>query len=376
MSGHVTYAVVGLGSAGSFALRSLARAGHSVVGIEAGGVANDRSAVGGDTRLYRRLYLEGPEYHDLLERALELWGDANRTSPDSFVQCGALSIVEAASEAADTLSRYGERFGIPYRRLDGDELRREYPQHLCGPSEIGFLDLSGGFVRTDVVVRQAVEDARTAGAEVVEEQVLSVESTEAGAQVVTAAGTWQVEKVVVAAGARSGMLLEAVRRHTEPRRLLMTWFQAQEPVAYAPRSFPVFTRETGDHHMYGAPALDGRHVKVSGIVSHQPLEFEAGGYDYGQGPKQEELRTCEAAVAASFAGLHPVPVRSAVYPDLYSADRGFILDWADRHTRIFAATGFSGKGFKMCCALGEHAAQVLSGEAARLPAFALSRFDR
>ena len=49
-------AVIGLGSIGSMALWQASRLSDSVTGFEAASPAHGRSAVGGDTRLFRMLY--------------------------------------------------------------------------------------------------------------------------------------------------------------------------------------------------------------------------------------------------------------------------------------------------------------------------------
>lgn len=366
-----TYAVIGLGSVGSFALRALARAGHTVLGFEAGGVASDRTAVGGDTRLFRRLYREGPDYHDLLERSLELWEAENRQTPDTFVKCGGLYAVGRGSDADLALGAYGAQFGIDYLRLEDRELRERYPQFRFGPDEVGYVDPSGGFVRTDVAVHNAVHEAATAGAEIVDAFVSEVKVGGSGVEVITDTGAWRAERAIVAAGARSIPLLPALASRAEPRRILMTWFQAEDPARFTPGAFPVFTQ---DDTLYGGPTLDGRHVKVAGMVPSRAMSFD--GYDYAESPSRAELASSATAVGELFTGLHSTPVRSGVYPDLFTTDGRFVLDWADPDWRVFAATGFSGAGFKMSCALGEHAAGVVTGDAATMPGFSLSRFQR
>ena len=59
-------AVIGLGSIGSMALWQASRLTDSVVGFEAQSPAHARSAVGGDTRLFRMLYRGTPSYYPIL----------------------------------------------------------------------------------------------------------------------------------------------------------------------------------------------------------------------------------------------------------------------------------------------------------------------
>lgn len=54
-------AVIGLGSIGSMALWQASHLSDSVTGFEAASPAHGRSAVGGDTRLFRMIYRGNPD---------------------------------------------------------------------------------------------------------------------------------------------------------------------------------------------------------------------------------------------------------------------------------------------------------------------------
>src|SRR5690625_6959119 len=71
-------AVIGLGTMGSMALWQLVKEGVDVTGFEQFGIGHDRSAVGGESRIFRTAYLEGPEYVPLLCRSYELWRDLEK----------------------------------------------------------------------------------------------------------------------------------------------------------------------------------------------------------------------------------------------------------------------------------------------------------
>ena len=86
-------AVIGLGSIGSMALWQASRLSDSVVGFEAQSPAHARSAVGGDTRLFRMLYRGTPGYYPILQRSRDLWAELEAESgQDILTRCGGLSI--------------------------------------------------------------------------------------------------------------------------------------------------------------------------------------------------------------------------------------------------------------------------------------------
>jgi sarcosine oxidase len=86
-------AIIGLGSIGSMALWQASRLSDSVVGFEAQSPAHARSAVGGDTRLFRMLYRGTPSYYPILQRSRSLWAELEAESgQDILTRCGGLSI--------------------------------------------------------------------------------------------------------------------------------------------------------------------------------------------------------------------------------------------------------------------------------------------
>src|ERR671921_1021045 len=86
-------AVIGLGSIGSMALWQASRLSDSVVGFEAQSPAHARSAVGGDTRLFRMLYRGIPDYYPILQRSRTLWAELEaETGQNILIRCGGLSI--------------------------------------------------------------------------------------------------------------------------------------------------------------------------------------------------------------------------------------------------------------------------------------------
>ena len=86
-------AVIGLGSIGSMALWQASRLSDSVVGFEAATPAHGRSAVGGDTRLFRMIYRGNPDFSPILQRSQRLWAELEaETGQDILTRCGGLSI--------------------------------------------------------------------------------------------------------------------------------------------------------------------------------------------------------------------------------------------------------------------------------------------
>jgi hypothetical protein len=143
-------AVIGLGSIGSMALWQASRLSDSVVGFEAATPAHGRSAVGGDTRLFRMIYLGRPEYYPIIERSRSLWAELEtETGQDILTTTGSLTIGTANSNLITSLIDTARTNGAEHYVLSREEIAKRYPQHNLRPDDCAVYDPRGGVLRTD-----------------------------------------------------------------------------------------------------------------------------------------------------------------------------------------------------------------------------------
>ncbi|GAA4510847.1 FAD-dependent oxidoreductase [Brevibacterium yomogidense] len=374
------YGVIGVGSTGSMALRKIASASSSVLGIEGGMIGHDNSAVGGDTRLFRRVYREGAQFESLLESSLKGWSDLQaRSGQRIFTETGMLSIFDDSSRDKDVLLGHAAAAGLRHEYLTPDDINSRFPQFRVGAHQAGIYDPQGGFIRTDVAVRAAVDLATEDGAEVKECSIVAaVESTRSGVVVTLSSGeTISFGKVVLTCGARTVPLVAPqLAQHLAPKRVVMTWFGMDAPDDYRIGNFPIFGYRNSDSEqgVYGAPSIDGISVKVSGFIPNGPLELPQ--FQFDQTVSMEERCWAGAGANKVLQGLSDGPTRATAYADLYSSDHLPIIDWVDDYQRICLCSGFSGKGFKMAVGVGEVVADALLDSVPLDPAFNSVRFCR
>jgi sarcosine oxidase len=349
-------AVVGLGSIGSMALWQASQRSGSVVGFEALSPAHPRSAVGGDTRLFRMTYRGEGNYYPILQLAQRLWKQLEEESGQTILtQCGGLSIGEIDGDYIPALLKSIKRTGAPHQMLDREEMQRRYPQHDLGLGECGVLDAEAGFLRTDRAVLAAVDAAVQNGATVkTESSVRGIRDVPGGVEVSSDTGTWTFDRVIVASGSWSRRLLPPpITDRLRPYRIFLTWFAARDPDQFVPEKFPIFIRITGRRSLYGAPSIDGASVKATLDGRGQPADDPD---NIDRALSAAEIAESQKTVAAFLPGLIPNIVRSDAYPDLYTADDTPLLGFAPGSDRVYMATGFSGAGFKMASAFGAIAA--------------------
>jgi sarcosine oxidase len=355
-------AVIGLGSIGSMALWQASRLSASVVGFEAHTPAHGRSAVGGDTRLFRMIYRGSPGFYPILERSRDLWAELEaETGQDILTRCGGLSIGTTEGPYLRSVLETTRINGAAHQILTRGEMAERYPQHNLRADDSAVFDPNAGVLRTDRAVTAAVAAAQANGATVLSNTpVSSIKETNDGVVVTSGGTSWTFENVLVASGGWSQQLMpDYLKAHTETRRVFLSWFVARDAAQFTPEKFPTFSRMYEDRSMYGAPAVDGVTVKATldgrGTVTTDPDGFP------------RELSTAEIAetletVTEFFPGLIPTIVRSDAFPDLYTEDRNPLLGWLSESSRIYCATGFSGGGFKNATGFGHIAAYEALGK--------------
>lgn len=355
-------AVIGLGSVGSMALWQASRLTDSVVGFEAQSPGHARSAVGGDTRLFRMIYRGNPSYYPILQRSRRLWAELEAESgQDILTRCGGLSIGTVDGPYIAALLETTRVNGAEHEILSRDAMAERYPQHNLRPDDCAVFDPHAGALRTDRAVTAAVAAAQANGATVVTDTSIdSIQETDDGVVVTAGDESWTFENVIVASGGWSQKLMpEYLKAATETRRIFLSWFVARDAAEFSPERFPVFIRISGNRSMYGAPSVDGVTVKATldgrgaptPAADSVPRDLTAA-----------EIAETTETVREFFPGLFPNIVRSDAFPDLYTADFQPLLGFLDNSSRIYAATGFSGAGFKMASGYGEIAASEALGK--------------
>jgi sarcosine oxidase len=355
-------AIIGLGSIGSMALWQASHLTDSVTGFEAHAPAHARSAVGGDTRLFRMLYRGVPDFYPILERSRSLWAELEaETGQNILTRCGGLSIGTADGPYIPKLLETTRTNGADHEILSREEMAERYPQHNLRPDDIAVYDPHAGALRTDRAVTAAVAAAQANGATVLSNTPIdSITETGDGVVITSSDQSWSFENVIVASGGWSRKLMpDYLKAATETKRCFLTWFVARNASDFSPAKFPVFIRISGDRSKYGAPTVDGVTVKTTldGRGSPTP-QADSVPRDLTSAEVSETTET----VTEFFPGLVPNIVRSDAFPDLFTSDGNPLIGHLNNHSKIYLATGFSGQGFKMATGFGEIAAHEALGK--------------
>lgn len=354
-----TIAVIGVGSVGAMVAWQLAKRGvQGAVAIEQFGIGHTHGAYSGESRLFRTVSHEGDHYPPLLLEAQRLWRELEvDTGRKVYLQVGALSIAPHDHPKMVTNQSCVEKFDLPHEFLEHGELSKRFPQHDLDAEDVGLLDLGGGGIRPELSIASAAAFARENGMDVITNtEVFSIEPEHEGYRITTGSGDILASKVVVTAGPWAARLNPELRPLVRVKSLPLTWFMPKHIEMFTPDVFPVFVRDRGDTHLFGAPTLDGYAIKASRTpFADWPFATDVSGAVSAH--RQGEISGTSALAKWYLPDLHPEPVRHSVHPDGYTADRVPIIDLSEDGSLVTVA-GLSGHGMKFATVFGRIAAEL------------------
>lgn len=369
------YDVIVLGAAGgvgSAALFHLARRGLRVLGLDRFPAGHHRGSSHGRTRIIRQAYFEHADYVPMALEAYRLWDELGQLHGSMLRhETGLLQVGPAAGAVVRGVLESAQRHELPVEQLSAAEAQHRWPGFHIPAEMIGVFEQRGGYLAVEQCVIAHTEQATQSGALLqTGETVRSWHPSNGGFSVETTGGTYEAERLVIAAGPWSGDLLADLQLRLTVRRKPQYWFPPQGEEAYrAAAGYPAYLYELPEGIFYGIPAIDDVGVKVAqhtgGVVVDDPLALS------------QEVDEADLAAVRKFAARYLPQLGPELRdhdPCLYtlSADEHFIVDRHPRHEGVVFATGLSGHGFKFTCILGKLLTEMLLDHRTSLPCDFLS----
>jgi sarcosine oxidase len=357
---HWDVAVVGVGTIGSMALWSLAKRGVRVIGFERHGIGHDLGAAGGESRMFRVAYKEGSWYVPLLLESARLWRELETTAGGARVLTpgGALTIGRPDHDDVAAVLHSAKEWDLDHEVLDAADAQRRFPQHRLFDGEILVADRQGGVLDAPRAIRSAVGLARSLGGTVLPDvTVTSVRQAAGHVEIVAGGEIFRATKAIVSLGPWTATLLPDLAARFDVLRVVLHWFDTENPASFTPERFPAGLRRSGpEDSLSFFPALGGSKVKINLHVQKTKLTDPAR---LSREVEPEYSARVAAAVARLFSGLRREPVRATAYMEGYTPDNNGLIGYPDDSDRITVLAGFSGHGFKLAPVLGEIGADLV-----------------
>ena len=366
------HAVVGLGALGSATAMELARRGRRVVGLERFALGHARGASHDTSRILRHSY-HTPHYVRLTLEAYADWARLQRDSGASLVTAvGGLDLFPpGAAIRPDEYVSSLDTVGVGYERLDEQETAARWPQFRLPEGTMALHQPDAAIVPAAAGTRVMQQQARRHGAELRERSpVTGLQDHGDLVRVHTAAGTLEVDSVVVCADAWTNQVLAplGVRLPLEVTLEQVTYLRPEEPHRFAVGRLPLWIW-MDDPSYYGFPCYGEATVKAAQDCGGPSVDPD----DRTSEPDPEMEQHLVEHMSRMLPGSGTV-VRSVRCQYTLTPDRDFVLSPVPDHPRVVVGLG-AAHGFKFAPTLGRLLAALALDEQ---PAVHLSayRFDR
>lgn len=366
--------IVGLGAMGSMAALELARRGRSVIGFDRFRPPHGRGSSHGKSRIIREAYFEHPQYVPFVQRAYGQWARLEKESGRRLlVTTGGLMLGPPKGILVGGARRSAREHGLEYQELSAAQVRRRFPVFAPSDKETGLFEPRAGVLHPEACIEAALQLAAAAGALLrYDEPVLEWRGGDT-ITVITPLGSYQVGRLIVAAGAWMATGLPRVALPLRVARQPMFWFDAAgDPALVAPERMPIFIWEwVAGRYFYGFPDL-GDGVKVA--IHHE------GETTTGENVRREALAAEALPLRALMSERAPILNgafrASAVCLYTSTPDGDFVIDRCPVDPRVILASPCSGHGFKFAPAIGEALADLALDRqpSLDLAPFSLARF--
>lgn len=346
--------VIGLGGMGSATVYQLAQRGQKVLGLEQFTPPHDRGSSHGKSRIIRQAYFEHPSYVPLLLRAYQLWQQIEQeTKQDILVLTGGLMIGPPNSTTVTGSLRSAQEHGLAYELLDAQQIQNRFPLLHPDSGTIALFEAKAGFVRPEVSISAHLQRAVQLGADLhFEEPVLDWRANEHGVQVITAKGSYEADRLVIAPGAWAKQLLKLEIPFVVERQVLY-WFEPlRNRDQFSCDQLPIYIWETEDGiQFYGFPAYGDRAegVKIAFFRMGEvctPETIDRTVYV----DEIEQMRQCLNRYIPDLNGtlLHTATCMYTNVPDQH-----FVIGLHPDYANVVIASPCSGHGFKFASVVGE-----------------------
>ena len=361
-------AVVGAGIFGLAAALEIRGRGHDVTVFEQGTVPYENATSTDVSKGIRRTWYAGDNetYVELVERAAVQWREWEaRFDAPVYHQTGGLMILddlEPGSPMHESVAFLRDR-GANIEVLSAHQVRSRFPQFVVDDGEIGVYDPWAGYIESGRAVANLARLAREDGVEVREHSpVRQVNETGSGVRISLDsmdAADLDYDRTVVAAGVWVGRLLPEIGKHVDVTHQQMVLIEVEEPDMFAPPTFPTWSVDPDRQGWYGFPLLREGYVKVS---NEPPSDIVDPDLDRAGTPEFAEwtLEFLRRRIPGIGRGT-VVEGRSCLYAS--TPDDHFFVDWVPGHSRVLAAGGGSGHGFKFGGSMGQIIADALEDRA-------------
>ena len=357
--------VVGAGAFGAVSALELAQRGHRVTLLDRTVAPHPDASSTDISKMIRMDYGSDIFYHELADYSINLWEEWNAEWPRPLYHAEGFLVLAAAPFAPGTFEFESERVlrerGYEPERFNAAQLAQKWPAWNADLYPQGYVSPRGGWAESGAVVSRLLALGRTHGVRFVQgalDKIVSTGSEVSGIRYSTRDGSMKTKKadrVVVAAGAWTPILLPWLVDILKPVAQPIIHYGVENPSRWKSPSFPPFAADTSGSGWYGFPSLQDGRLKLGHHGNGQIVDPNSRG-----SVSAEHLDFARSFLRSSLPRLADAPVvgtRVCLYCDTFDGDL-WIGEDPERSGLVVAAGG-SGHGFKFTPMIGKIVADTL-----------------
>ncbi|SFE76210.1 NAD(P)/FAD-dependent oxidoreductase [Thermoflexibacter ruber] len=363
--------VIGAGAFGGWTALFLLRNGFKVTLIDAWGAGNSRSSSGDETRVTRSTYGANEAYFDLNVRALELWKTHQKLWNKSlFFNSGILWFCyEAHPPIIEDSLPFMQKHGLAYQYIPLQEAKQRFPHIYVDDLHHLVFDPYGGYLKARESCQAVQEAFVKEGGTYLQAQVspATIKNERLENIRLSDGSIWQSHVFIFACGSWLGQIFpEVLGEVITCTKQEAYYFGVPASHAALFDGMPVWVDLDGENFYYGIPANAARGFKI-GVDKRGEIFDPTCSNRF---LNQEVFIKASQFISHRFPALKNAPlVENRVCPYENSPDGNFILDTHPEAGNCWFLGGGTGHGFKHAPALGELAAQIISGQKPLHPLF-------
>ena len=371
MTQRVDVVVAGLGAMGSALLYHLARRGARAVGVDRFSPPHALGSTHGLSRIIREAYFEHPLYVPLVQRAYALWAELEDSAGRTlFRRTGGLMIGPPDGVLVAGARRSARVHALAHEELTAGEVHQRFAAFAVPDSMAALLEPRAGVLDPEACIDAHLTLARAARAEVWTHQAMLRWHAEHGVvHVATAAGEYEAPRLALCTGAWTPSLAGDLPMTLTVERQVMHWFTPERDAElFTPDRCPIAMIEYAPDRFFYVLPDSGAGVKAA--IHHEGVV--TGPDAVRRDVDAEEVRRVRELLERFLPHAAGVHRRSATCLYTNTPDQHFLVDFHPQHAEVLVVSACSGHGFKFASAIGEVAADLLTG---RRPTFDLGPFS-
>ena len=371
--------VIGAGAFGGWTALSLLDKGYDVTLIDQFGAGNNQSSSGGETRLIRAFY-EKQIYFDLTVRSMKLWREHEAKVGRKFFYQNGLMLFNYKSTTPELEKAWPmyKKANLPLEKINLSEAAKRWPQlnidgldHIIYDPQAGYLEARNGCMS---VADRFVKE----GGNIIQQKVVKENKTPGKISSVTLDDGKIVEAdtFVFACGPWLTKLFPEITKKLKVTRALCFFFASPSGQSdLMENKLPTWMDRDLDSpfRSFGVPGSAYRGFKI-GLTPPMNNNVTDRFDTYDRYATKEELDLARQVLAKRFTRMKSQPViEQRVCQYTMTPDSDFILDTHPESSNLWLLGGDSGHGYKLGPALGELAADIITGTKPKVTDFELKR---